>query len=182
MIFTVLFDIINIGDTMNMFIPDMYKKDVFSINYEELKAKGIKVLLFDFDNTLIEKGNYDIKDKTIKLFENLKKTFKVYIVSNSIHGRKLRKICDELNTSYIKGSIKPFKRGFKKLDLKVKPEQIAMIGDQVLTDVLGSKRMNYFSVLIDPINYDEWLLTRLNRVVENIIMKKNKMKRGSYYD
>ena len=167
---------------MNMFIPDMYKKDIFSINYEKLKTKSIKVLLFDFDNTLIEKGNYEIKEKTIDLFNKVKKSFDVYIVSNSIHGSKLKKICNKLNTPYIKGSKKPFKRGFKKLKLEVKPEQIAMIGDQVMTDVLGSKRMNYFSVLVDPINHDELLFTKLNRVIENMILKKNKMKRGSYYD
>ncbi len=166
-----------------MFIPDMYKKDIFSINYNKLKTKGIKVLLFDFDNTLIEKGNYEIKKETVELFKKIKKNFNIYVVSNSIHKSKLRKICDKLEVPYIKGSIKPFKRGFKKLKLGgIKTSETAMIGDQVLTDVLGSKRMNYFSILIDPINYDEWLLTRLNRVVENIIMKKNKMKRGSYYD
>ena len=168
---------------MSMFIPDMYKKDIFSINYKKLKEKGIKVLIFDFDNTLIEKGNYIVNDKTVKLFKDIKKNFNIYIVSNSIHESKLRKVCEKLTVPYIKGSSKPFKRGFKKLNLKdIKDRQIAMIGDQVLTDVLGSKRMNYFSILVDPINNDEWIATRFNRVIENIILKENKIKRGRYYD
>ncbi|MBQ6546731.1 MAG: YqeG family HAD IIIA-type phosphatase [Bacilli bacterium] len=168
---------------MSMFIPDMYKKNIFSINYKKLKEKGIKVLIFDFDNTLIEKGNYIVNDKTIKLFKDIKKSFNIYIVSNSIHESKLRKVCEKLAVPYIKGSSKPFKRGFKKLNLKdIKDRQIAMIGDQVLTDVLGSKRMNYFSILVDPINNDEWIATRFNRVIENIILKENKIKRGRYYD
>ena len=136
-----------------------------------------------FDNTLIEKGNYLIDDKTTKLFKELKKQFNIYIVSNSLNKSKLKKISGILNVPYIKDSRKPFKKGFKKLKLKdIKPEQIAMIGDQVITDVLGSNRMRYFSILIDPINNDEWLLTRINRIIENIILKKNKTKRGSYYD
>ena len=168
---------------MNMFVPDMYKKDIFSINYKKLKTKGIKVLLFDFDNTLIEKGIYTIKGETVKLFKELKKTFNIYIISNSIHTSKLRKICEELETPYIKGSIKPFKRGFKRLDLNnIKNEEIAMIGDQVLTDVLGGHRMNYYTILIDPINNNELLLTKLNRIIENIVLKKNNLKRGRYYD
>ena len=171
------------GDTMNNFIPDMYKKNIFSIDYKKLKKNGIKVLLYDFDNTLIEKGNYLIDEKTVKLFKSLKKQFNIYIVSNSIHVSKLRKISEKLNVPYIKDSRKPFKKGFKKLKLSgIKPKQIAMIGDQVMTDVLGSNRMDYFSILIDPINNDEWILTRLNRVIENVVLKKNNIKRGSYYD
>lgn len=168
---------------MNIFIPDMYKKDIFSIDYNKLKSQGIKVLLFDFDNTLIEKGNYEIKKETVELFRKIKKNFNIYVVSNSIHASKLRKVCEKLEVAYIKGSGKPFKIGFKKLKLNnVKTSEIAVIGDQVLTDVLGSHRMNYFSILIDPINYDELLFTKLNRVIEKIILKKNNIKRGRYYD
>lgn len=168
---------------MNKFIPNMYKKDIFSIDYKKLKKTGIKVLLFDFDNTIIEKGNYKIKEETLKLFSKLKKEFIVYIVSNSIHAKKIKTISEELNLPYIGNSGKPFKRGFKKLQLtNVKPNEIAMIGDQLITDVWGASRMNYFSILVDPINNDEWLLTKLNRVFEKIILKKNKFKRGNYYE
>ena len=81
---------------MSKFIPNMYKKDIFSIDYSFLKDKGIKVLLFDFDNTLIEKGNYIINDKTIKLISKLKKDFIVYILSNSIHKNKIKKYLKNL--------------------------------------------------------------------------------------
>lgn len=170
---------------MNKLIPDMYTKDIFSIDYKKLKKIGIKVLLFDFDNTLIEKGNYEIKKEIVELFQEIKKSFDIYIVSNSIHEKKLRKVCSKLNTPYVKGSRKPFKKGFNKLKLKLKDinnKEIAMIGDQVLTDILGGKRMNYFCILIDPINNDELLFTKINRVLERVIFKKNKIKRGSYYD
>ena len=65
--------------------PNMYKRDVHSIDYKKLKKLGIKVLLFDFDNTLIEMGNYEISKKTIELFNRLKSDFIIYIVSNKAH-------------------------------------------------------------------------------------------------
>lgn len=168
---------------MSKFIPNMYKKDIFSINYKKLKKMNIKVLLFDFDNTIIEKGNYKAEEKTIELFSKLKKDFLVYIVSNSIQAKKIQTIARSLKVPYIGDSRKPFKRGFKKLKLSnIKASEIAMIGDQLITDIWGGNRMNYFSILIDPINNDEWLFTRLNRVFERIILKKNKIKRGSYYE
>ena len=163
--------------------PDMYKKDVYSINYKKLKKLGIKVLLFDFDNTLIEMGNYDISKKTIQLFNELRSDFIIYVVSNSIHVSKLKKVTDKLEVPYIKDSRKPFKKGFKKLKLKsIQNSEIAMIGDQIMTDVLGGKRMNYFTVLVDPINYNEMLFTKINRLLEKREFKKNNMKRGGYYD
>ena len=75
--------------------PDMYVKDILSINYKKLKEKGIKALFFDFDNTLIEMGNYTLNEKYEKLIEKLKKDFKVMIVSNSIHASKLEKVCSK---------------------------------------------------------------------------------------
>lgn len=168
---------------MNKFIPDMYQKSIYTISYKKLKEKGIKVLLFDFDNTIIEQGNYSLTSKTIKLFNDLKKDFIIYIVSNSIQKNKLKKVCGQIDIPYIKDSRKPFKKGFKKLKFKsIKENQIAMIGDQIITDVLGSNRMNYYSILIDPINNKEWLLTKINRLFENIILKKINVKRGNYYD
>lgn len=168
---------------MSRFIPDIYQKSIFSIDYKKLKEQGIKILLYDLDNTLIERGNYQISEKTVELFNKLKKDFEIYIVSNSINHRKLRLVALALEVPYIKDSRKPFKTGFKKLKLEnIKPKEVAMIGDQVLTDVWGAKRMGYNTILIDPINNKEWLATKINRVIENRILKKENKKRGDYFD
>ena len=167
---------------MNSLKPDMYKKDIYNIDYKKLKKNGIKVLLFDFDNTLIERGNYEINEKAVELFNKIRSDFIIYIVSNSIHISKLKKVCGKLEVPFIKGSRKPFKTGFKKLNLKdINNNKIAIIGDQLLTDILVGKRMNYYTVLIDPINYDEMLVTRIHRLIEKKELKKNNIKRGEYY-
>ena len=167
---------------MNKFFPNMYAKDIYNIDYKKLRSNGIKVLLFDFDNTLIEKGNYKINKEAVRLIKALKKDFLIYIVTNSIHIRKLKKVCEELDVIYISGSRKPFKSGFKRMALTNKSSEIAMIGDQLITDVLGGNRMGYYTILIDPINNNELLSTRINRVIEKFILKKINVKRGAYYD
>lgn len=168
---------------MNKFMPTMYKKSIFDIDYKKLKDLNVKVLLFDFDNTIIELGNKTVSTKTIDLFKKLNKEFDIYVISNSIDGKKLKQICERLDISYIKNSAKPFKRGFKKLKLdNVKNDQIVMIGDQILTDIYGASKMGYKSILVDPINKKEFILTKLNRVLERIISKKIKFERGKYYD
>ena len=60
---------------MSKFKPNMYVKNIFEIDYKKLKDHDIKVLLFDFDNTIIEKGNNVIDKKTLKFLNSLKSNF-----------------------------------------------------------------------------------------------------------
>lgn len=168
---------------MSKFIPNMYVKNIFEIDYKKLKNYDIKVLLFDFDNTIIEKGNNVIDKKTLKFLNSLKSDFIIYVVSNSLNKSKLNLVCSKLDLPYIGNARKPFKSGYKKLKFKsIKNEQIAMIGDQLITDVWGANKMGYFSILIDPITNNEHIWTKINRVFERIIQKKNHIERGKYYD
>ena len=171
---------------MDKFVPDMYQKNIYSINYEKLKNQGIKVLLFDLDNTIIERHNYELPLKLKELFKELNKYFMIYIISNSFNYEKLEKISKTLHIAYIGGSMKPFKRGYKKINFKnIKKRQMAMIGDQLLTDILGAKKMGYYTILTDPIKEDDELIfTKFNRLIENAILKNKKcqLERGHYYD
>lgn len=170
---------------MKRFIPNIYKKSIFEINYKKLKEQNIKVLLFDFDNTIIEKGNIIVNKKTITLFNKLKKDFLIYVVSNSLNTKKLNIVCKKLEIPFIGNSRKPLKKGYKKLKFKgIKNNQIAMIGDQLITDIWGANRMGYISILIDPMTNNELIWTKITRVLEKIVFKINnkKIERGNYYD
>ena len=168
---------------MSKFKPNMYVKNIFEIDYKKLKDRDIKVLLFDFDNTIIEKGNNVIDKKTLKFLNSLKSNFIIYVVSNSLNKSKLNLVCSKLDLPYIGNARKPFKSGYEKLKFKnIKNEQIVMIGDQLITDVWGANKIGYFSILIDPITNNEHIWTKVNRVFERIIQKKNHIERGKYYD
>ena len=65
------------------YLPDIYKRNIFDINYKKLKDEGIKCLIFDLDNTLAKIDSADIDNKTKELIERLKKEFIILIVSNS---------------------------------------------------------------------------------------------------
>lgn len=166
---------------MNKYLPDMYVKDVFSINYEKLKKLGIKLLLFDFDNTLISKNtNLDLKD----FFNKLSLEFKIIIISNTLHRNKLNNFSTLYNLKYIYASCKPLNIGFKKIKkyFNIESNKTCMIGDQLITDIYGGNRNNYYTILVDPFENKELIFTKINRLLENKIFKKNNTKRGEYYD
>lgn len=171
-----------------MYRADMYQRDIFSINYDKLKKIGIKVLVYDLDNTIIEKKKNVIDDKVKKLFDKLKNDFKIIIISNTWNKKKIEYVSKELNVSYIMNARKPFKYGYNKAKVlsHTSASNICMIGDQLLTDVGGAKKMGYYCCLVDPLHQRELIFTKFNRLIEYFIFKrlnkKYNIRRGSYYD
>ena len=173
---------------MKKIIPDMYQKDIFSVNYKKLKDKGIKLLVYDFDNTIIDKYKTLDKEKLKKLFTKLKKDFEVIVLSNTLKPNKIDAYCNYLGIKYMMGAKKPFKSGYLKImeKYKCKDNEIACLGDQLLTDIWGAKRMNIYSILVDPIGKDDTSFTIINRIIEKFVYKnlnkKYKFEKGKYYD
>jgi HAD superfamily phosphatase (TIGR01668 family) len=173
---------------LSIFVPDIYQKSIYDLNYKKLKRNGIKCLVFDLDNTLASVDTKVPKKKLKDLIEDLKEMgFKVLIVSNATKKR-VEPFKDILcvDSSYL--SMKPSKRKYQRiLSLyKLKPSQIACVGDQLLTDVWGANRMEMTSILINPIGTLDFVATKLNRFLEGVIFrhleKKDLLKRGNYYD
>jgi HAD superfamily phosphatase (TIGR01668 family) len=119
------------------FVPDIYQKNVYTINYEKLKKKGIKCLLFDLDNTIIPTTVNKPDKKIKKLFYDLKVMgFKIIIVTNCPKIR-VESFKNELQVDCAAFALKPRKDKFLKI-MKMynyKPSELVLIGDQLVNDV-----------------------------------------------
>jgi len=173
---------------MDKYIPKMYKRSIFEINYDKLKAKNIKCLIFDLDNTLllIEK---DIPDKKVcYLIKKLKKDFKIYILSNNTNKKRLNKVKAALDIDFVSFALKPFSRGFKKImkSTALSSKEICIIGDQIMTDILGGNKLGIYTILVEPLGIKDLKITTFNRFLENKkVLKLEKMdlfKRGEFYE
>ena len=126
------------------------------------------------DNTLID-FNCNILEGAKDWCDNLRENgIKLIIVSNSNKKEKLEKVSRELDIEYILFAMKPLKRGFKKAmkKLELPPENIAAIGDQVFTDVIGANHAHMYSILVKPLDEKDIFLTVIKRPLENYILKK----------
>lgn len=154
-----------------MLYPRDYFKNVTEITYEYLIKNNIEALILDVDNTLID---YDrnLSEDIVKWSQELKeKNIKMFILSNSNKEDKVKEVARKLGVEYIHFGMKPLKRGFKKVQkaLNIPNENIAVIGDQIFTDVLGANRMKMYSILVEPINEKDIFVTLLKRPLENYI-------------
>ena len=172
---------------MDLLIPDVYQKSIYSINYKKLKKNGIKCLLFDLDNTIVPCKEKEPDQKLKELFAKLEEDFKVIIISNS-NKTRLTPFKEKLNVDVAFSSRKPFKKKYKRiLELyHFKDNEIACIGDQLLTDILGANRMGFTSILVNRMARYEFISTRINRFFERFFLKKiakeNILVMGEYYD
>ena len=168
---------------MNKYIPNIYTKNIFTVNYKKLKENKIECLLFDLDNTIIPYHNIEIDNKTKQLIEEISKDFHVIIFSNS-NKKRLDKFKDQLNVEIIHSAKKPFSVKFNKVIKRYSKDSIAIIGDQLLTDIKGGNNVDITTILIDPISKKEFFATKINRFFENKILKNlsPKLERGKYYE
>ena len=154
--------------------PKLYLTNVKEITIEILKKHNIKGLILDIDNTLID-FDKNLLEGCIEWCDNLKKQgIKMFILSNTNKVHKVRKVAETLNLEYLYFAHKPSKNGFKKAMkiLNLKPENIAVVGDQVFTDVFGGNRCKMFTILTKPIDTRDIWLTRLKRPWEKIVINK----------
>ena len=153
--------------------PKIYLKNVKEITIELLNKNNIKGLLLDVDNTLID-FNLEILDGVKEWCDDLKQNeIKICILSNTNKIEKVKKVATKLDIPYISFAKKPFKKGFKKAVelLNLSPENIAVAGDQIMTDILGGNRMKMYTILTKPLDKKDILITRVKRPLENIIIK-----------
>ena len=153
--------------------PRLYCKNVLEVTPEILKENNIKALILDVDNTLLD---FDLK--IVDGLEDWGKTMKengikCIILSNSNKETKVKMVADLLGIEYIKFAMKPLKRGFKMAQkkLEIPNENIAAIGDQIFTDVIGANRSKMFSILVKPLAEKDLWMTRVKRPIENLVIK-----------
>ena len=161
--------------------PDKYIDKVEQITIEFLQKNKIKALILDVDNTLID-YNKNLSQSIIDWAKKLKKQgIKLYILSNTNQKEKVEKVAKTLEIPFRNLAKKPLKAGFLKIqkELKEKPENIGVVGDQIFTDILGGNRCNMFTILVEPIDPKDFWYTAWKRPIENKIKKEIK-KRNSF--
>ena len=164
---------------MKKLYPNIYLKKVEDIKIETLIKNKIKLLILDVDNTLIDYYK-NLSENVINWAKEMKgQGIKLYILSNTNNEEKVKEVAKKLDIKYKHFAMKPLKRGFKYVqkETNIKPENIAVVGDQIFTDVLGGNRSKMFTILVDPIDdkKDYWY-TAWKRPIENKIKNKYKTK------
>ncbi|RAL25815.1 YqeG family HAD IIIA-type phosphatase [Thermoflavimicrobium daqui] len=155
---------------LKMLIPDHYAQSIYKIDFKGLKDRGIRAVIVDLDNTLVESTRPDATPRLIEWLDEIQQMgIQVIIVSNNTKTR-VSKFAYPLDIPFIHAAKKPLSQAFRKAleQLQAKKEETVVIGDQLLTDVLGGNRMGLYTILVVPVSNVEGIFTRINRRIERL--------------
>jgi hypothetical protein len=169
---------------IKLVIPNSYVNNIHDIDYKKLKSLGINSIIFDIDNTIMPVDDINVTKELEDFINNLKKDFKICLLSNN-SLKRVKPVSDKLNTLKIARAKKPKKYGFTKALklLESTSDTTAVVGDQMLTDIVGANNANLYSILVEPVRRKYNIQTLTSRLLQNIIMLKlkDKIKKYQYY-
>ncbi|MCL2773578.1 MAG: YqeG family HAD IIIA-type phosphatase [Oscillospiraceae bacterium] len=157
----------------NLFVPDIIYGSVYDIDFVSLKKRNITGLIFDIDNTLVSYKRDKPDENVINLMNRLKKAgFAVCFVSNNSKQR-----VDTFNRDFKYFSFSNAKKPLKKSmcraleSMNLTNENVAVIGDQLFTDVAAARRIKAIAVLVNPIEPVDSLFFKFKRMLEKPFIK-----------
>ena len=158
------------------FLPGWRAASVTEITPEFLKNRNIRLIMLDFDNTIVPYTTNVPTKEVEEWLQQINNEFIVCIVSNSKKDR-VPSFCQKYGISCITHAKKPFPKGIRAcLDrFQIAPEQAVMIGDQIYTDTLGGNCAGTNTILVHAIqNHNFWLKLRHIAELPFIFLAKNR--------
>lgn len=155
------------------FLPSEYVNRFSEITVEMLKEKGKRAVMIDLDNTLVAFDNPDANEEVLKWIKTLEENeIEVLILSNGNRNR-VETFAIPHNLKFIHGAKKPLMKNFHLAlrMLNMTKNEVVMVGDQLMTDILGSNRARVDSILVLPIKNKDGYATYFNRKMERLVMK-----------
>ncbi len=161
---------------LNDLKPRMRADKLENVDVNKLKELNVTHIWLDVDNTVSPWGCEDVSVNVKEWVKNACDCgFKVSLVTNG-NKERVDNIAKMLNIDFYKSAGKPNKRQLKKLFDKMGIKNgncVALIGDQLFTDMLAANRLGMVGVLLCPICKREWLATKIfNRSRERIVWKR----------
>lgn len=165
--------IIERGDkVLKFFLPDFHVKTVFELTPNLLKKHGIKGIVTDLDNTLVAWDQAEATKEVVQWMQLMEKAnISVTIISNN-NKERVQLFSEPIEIPYIPSARKPLGKSFRQAaeQMNLHPFQIAVVGDQVLTDVLGGNLAGCQTVLVKPVAKTDAKITTFNRMIERRIL------------
>lgn len=158
---------------LKLLAPCLVVNTLYDINLEELKKRGICGIVFDLDNTLIPWNSSEICPEVLGWLTDLvNQGFKLCLVSNN-GNRRVRQIAAQCKAPFVARALKPSRTGFRQAAavMELSPASIAVVGDQLFTDILGGNRLGMFTIWVKPLTAQEFIGTKITRQLEKLAVR-----------
>ena len=159
------------------FLPTWTAPTVDGISPDFLKQQGIKLVMLDFDNTIVPYTTAVPTERVKKWLENMQESGLLLCVVSNSHNNRVPDFCERYGLNCITHAKKPFSKGIREClsRFEIKPREAVLIGDQIYTDTLGGNCAGVRTLLVRSIhNHTIWLKLRHVAEMPFILLSKNR--------
>jgi uncharacterized protein len=154
------------------FCPSHAVHKLQDVDPEGLSNRGIKLILIDVDNTLVQWRTEDFAQETLDWVAKAKSHgIQICILSNTRNPARLERLSKVLDIPALRGKFKPnpamYLEALRKFN--VKENQAVMIGDQIFTDIFGANRAGIEAIWLQPISPHDFVGTKVSRFGERVL-------------
>ncbi|MFC1517112.1 YqeG family HAD IIIA-type phosphatase [Candidatus Margulisiibacteriota bacterium] len=163
-----------------MITPKERFGSIYDVSLSYLLKKGIKGIILDVDNTLLSPEAKSPSLKCRQWLEALKdQGLKACLVSNERDPKRLTMLAEVFNVPAVHSALKPFpwamENAIQEL-LGLSPQEVAVIGDTIISDVIPGNLLKAHTILVDPIAEQEdhvfhWLTRRTGDALARVITR-----------
>lgn len=157
----------------SLLCPHLILNSLLDLEHNTLKELGIKGIIFDLDNTIIPWDSQYMSPEMIKrLNALLSEGFKICLLSNNM-DKRVKDIAEIFGIPFVSRAYKPAKSGFRTAvtAMKLSTNQVAVIGDQLFTDILGGNRLGLVTIWVKPLSAQEFIGTKITRRLEKLAIQ-----------
>lgn len=170
---------------LRLFTPKKYVKDYRFVDIDDLRKNNIKLVICDIDNTLVAHDEKHPNEDVKQFVKSMQEHFSFCLISNNFNER-VTTFASDLHVPCYSMAKKPLKLTYHKImrEMGFKADEIASIGDQIMTDILGGNRCHIYTILTHPLVERDLKSTKINRIFENMVFralaKRNILKKGEF--
>lgn len=153
--------------------PNIKLHGITDITVEILNKFNIKALLLDVDNTMSTHHGQALTEGLLEWIDRMNKNgIKLMVLSNS-KRKRIEPFAARISLPFISLGCKPLPTGYLRgvRALGEKRKNVAIVGDQIFTDVLGGNLVGVKTVLLTPIKLEDGLSFKIRRNLEKKIYK-----------
>lgn len=157
----------------NLIRPTWHLNSIYRLQASDLQRHQIKGLIIDLDNTLLAWNCLDHTEELALWARGMQEAgIQLFLLSNN-HPERVQRIAEPLGLPYLAHALKPLSRSFKRAiaHMQLSNDQILVVGDQVMTDVIGARKLGLKVLLVKPIVNHDNIYTLFNRNLEKMALK-----------
>ena len=159
-----------------MFKPTWWLKSVLEIDEKFIRENHLRGFILDLDNTLSMHGSPAAEQGVCEWLEDMRRLgMKLTVLSNNTKKR-VEPLAKELGLDFIAFGCKPLTVGISRAlrRMRLPKKSVALVGDQIFTDILGGNLKRISTVLVEPFHMEDKISFKVKRKLENIVFKREK--------